>query len=189
MNIKEKLTCKHCNELYNQPITLSCGDTICKHHIEELVSGKASNKFLCPLCDKEILNQDFTVNKIIQDLIQVEFHEFKLNPKYENIFQSLKMEIRNLETILRDPQNCIYEEMSELKRQVDLEKESLKSEIDKLADGLIQQLETYEDRFKSEYKTKVDFDCYNNLVESSKKQLAEYGSNIEFCKINIKNLF
>ena len=61
-----------------------------------------------------------------------------------------------------------------MKRQVDLEKESLKSEIDKLADGLIQQLETYKARFKSEYKTKVDFDCYNNLVESSKKQLAEY---------------
>ena len=39
---------------------------------------------------------------------------------------------------------------------------------------MIQQLESFGSRFKSEYKTNVDLNYYNDLVESSKKQLAEY---------------
>ena len=68
----------------------------------------------------------------------------------------------------------IFEEISELKRQVDLDRESLKIQIDTLADGLIKQLESYEKRFKAEYKTEIDLHNYNGLVESSKEQLADY---------------
>jgi hypothetical protein len=66
MNIKEELTCKYCNDIYNIPITLACGDSICKHHIEELISSNSPNKFSCPLCNEEIINQNFSVNKCIK---------------------------------------------------------------------------------------------------------------------------
>ena len=65
MNIKDELTCKYCKQIFNNPITLSCGDSICKHHIEELISNNTSNKFACPLCNEEILNQNLSVNKIL----------------------------------------------------------------------------------------------------------------------------
>ena len=57
----------------------------------------------------------------------------------------------------------------ELKRQVDLNREELKSQIDKLADGLIKQLESFEAEFKSEYKEKVDLEHYKGLIETSKQ--------------------
>lgn len=38
---------------------------------------------------------------------------------------------------------------------MDLDRESLKNEIDSRADSLIHQLETYEKKFKAEYKTNV----------------------------------
>jgi hypothetical protein len=42
MNIKEELTCKYCNEVYKNPITLNCcGENICKQHVEELTSNNA----------------------------------------------------------------------------------------------------------------------------------------------------
>ena len=177
--IKKKLECKHCNEIYKVPITLvCCGNNICKQHIDELIpsdsSSAASNKFYCPLCNQENSSQNFKINTLIQELIEIELQEFKINPKYEKTLDNLEVEIKNLESILKEPQNFIYEEISELKRQVDLDREKLKSQIDSLADELIKKLESYEAMFKAEYKTNVDLEYFNDLVESSRKQLNEY---------------
>ena len=115
MNIKEKLTCKCCNEIYNNPVTLACGDTVFKHHIEDLISNSAtSNKFTCPLCNKENFNQNLDVNKVIESLLEIELHDFKMNPIYETVLDDMKKEIKHLETILKDPENYIYEQISEL---------------------------------------------------------------------------
>ena len=47
---------------------------------------------------------------------------------------------------------------SELNRQVDLDREKLKNEIDDLSDDLIKQLESCEKKFKAEYKNlKINF--------------------------------
>ena len=61
-------------------------------------------------------------------------------------------------------------------RQVDLEREILKSQIDERANDLIQQLESFEAKLKTENKTNVDFEHYNSLAESSRKKLEEYES-------------
>ena len=176
MNIKEKLTCSYCHDLFNQPITLiCCNKNICKLHIYELVRDSSSfNTFSCPLCNQDNKNQNFNVNEIIEDLIEIELHKFKLDPKYKITRDNLKMEIESLEAIVQDPENIIYEEIRELKRQVDLDRESLKHEIDTQADGLIQQLESYEKRFKAEYKSNIDLEKCNGLVESYRVQLNEF---------------
>ena len=174
MNIKEELTCQCCNEIYYHPITLTCGDNICKHHVEELISKSSSNKFKCPLCNEENAIQSFKINKLIERLIKRDLHEFKINPKNEKILNHLKFEIEKLSVILKDPDNVLYEEISELKRQVDLDREKLKSHLDDLADGLINELGSYEARFKAEYKANLDFKQYNNLLKSAKKELIKY---------------
>ena len=70
-------------------------------------------------------------------LIEREFHELKLDSKYEITLKKLKMEIGKLEAVLKE-------------------------------------FGTYEKKFKSEYKSNIDLKHYNDLVESSRKQLAEY---------------
>ena len=64
----------------------------------------------------------------------------EVDSKFEKIYENLKTEIGNLD---------------ELKRQVDLDREKLKSEIDDLADGFIQQLQSYEKKFEAEYRTEM----------------------------------
>ena len=181
MNIKEELTCKYCNEIYINPIILSCcGENICKQHIDELISNSSSNKFICPFDNQENANENLSINKLIQRLVEKELHKLEIDTEYKSVFHKLKKEIENLETILNSPENFIYEEISELKRQVDLDRETLKIKIDELADGLIKQLESYEKRFNVEYKTKLDFEHYKALVESSKKQLNEYENCLNY---------
>jgi hypothetical protein len=107
MNIKEKLTCKYCKEIYNQPLTLTCcGGYLCRRHIDEW-SSHDSDGFLCPLCNEQNKNQNFKVCKLIQDLIEMEVHKFELDPKYERILNILKEQTKNLETILNDPKRKI----------------------------------------------------------------------------------
>ena len=174
MNLEKVLTCKYYNKVYNEPITLPCGDSLCREHIKDLLSIDETNTFLCPFCDIKNSNQNFIVSKTIQDLLDIQAHKFKIDPKIEQTFTNFKTEIRNLELILNEPENFIYEEINELKRQVDLDREKAKAEIDELADDLIQQLKTYEDQFKTEYKSNVDMKHFIALAEASKKQFNEY---------------
>ena len=175
MNIHEKLTCRYCDAIFNHPITLiCCGENICKQHIDELISENSSTEFMCPFCSQENANQNFHCVKLIQNLIDMELHKFKMDPKYKTALHNLNKEIERLEVILKDPENIIYEEIRELKRQVDLDRESLKMEIDILADGLIQQLESYEIQFRAEYKDNVDLVMLNDLLESSRNKLKDF---------------
>ena len=174
MNIKENLTCKHCYQVYSEPITLTCGHSLCKQHIQDLQSVDHKNTFLCPFCNEQYSNQNFKVNEALQYLLDMEAHKFTIDSKYEQVFTDFKTEIINLESILNEPENVIYEEIHELKRQVDLDREIIKSRIDALADDIILQLELYEKQFKEEYKTFVNMKHFNSLVETSKQKLKEY---------------
>ena len=177
MNVKETLTCKLCNEIYKHPVSLNCcGENICKRHIDGLISNNSSNKLICPFCNHENANKNFSVNRVIQNLIDNEMHKIELDPKYVKLLNEFKMEIEKLITLLNDPENYIYAEINETKRKVDSDRESLKSEIDKLADGMINQLESHGNQFKAEYSA---------LVRSSKKQLSEYEKM--FYLFSIKN--
>lgn len=175
MDIKDEFTCRCCNEIYQSPISLiCCGENICKQHIEELISKSSSIVFTCPLCMQENSNQNFHINSLLVKLIKKELHKFELGAKYETTLNNLRNQVFNLETILKDPENLIYEEICELKRQVDLDKERLKSQIDKLADELIRELESFEKKFKIDYKANVDLHSYEALAKSARKQLIDY---------------
>jgi hypothetical protein len=171
--IKE-FTCQICHQIYSNPITLNCcGENVCKKHVEKIIS---SNQFTCLLCHEENYNQNLKVNKFIEKLIAKDLHKYEIDLKYQEKLINLENETLKIVAILNNHDKVIHEEISELKRQVDLEREILKSQIDERADDLIQQLESYEAKFKTEYKTIVDFEHYISLVESSRKKLEEYES-------------
>jgi hypothetical protein len=110
----------------------------------------------------------------MQKMVENELHKFKINSNYKETLSKFKKEVVKLESILKDPDNVIYEVIHELKRRVDLDRERSKLQIDELADGFIKKLEELEQKFKSEYKSNVDLQSYDALVESSKRQLFEY---------------
>lgn len=181
MNVKDEFICKFCREIIKNPVTLNCcSDKICKQHIEELFANNSSTRFMCPFCNEENLNQKLNVDKFMQKMLENDLHNFEIDSRHRKILEVLKTEIKTLETIFQDSENVIYEEINELKRQVDLDREELKSRIDTSADDLIQQLETYKKKFNTEYKSNVDFKGCSALVELARKQLAEYEKCLNF---------
>ena len=106
-------------------------------------------------------------------MVEDQLHKFELDYNYKETLNKFKKEVEKLESILKDPDNVIYEEIQDIKRKIDLDREISKLQIDELADGFIKKLEEYEQKIKSEYKSNVDVHSYHALVESSKRQLFE----------------
>ena len=172
MNIQEDLTCKYCNCIYSDPVSLiCCGENVCKEHIDEIFSKPSTSDSLkCPLCDLDLPNQKFQINKSLKNLIEREIHKLKIDPESEKFIAKLKEKIHNIESINNDPENLIHEKISELKRQVDLDREK----INVFADSLIKKLDSYEIEFKKECKSSTNLEYYGQLVEKMKIQLNEY---------------
>ena len=75
-----------------------------------------------------------------------------------------------------DPKNAIYTKISELKRQVDLDRETAKLKIDQAADKIINKLDKYESDLKAECHKISDSEYNASLVANMKIKLAEYES-------------
>ena len=175
MEINPECTCKYCNNIYSEPVSLNCcKKNICKCHIEELLSIDESSTFLCPFCNVENANLNLSVNQAIQSLLGIQPYTFEIDSNYKLTLDRFKVEIKKLELLIKDPENYIYEKINELKWHADLDRERSKSQIEYLGCEIIQQLEFYERKFKSEYKSNVDFGYYNALLESSRQQMNEY---------------
>ena len=127
MNIKDELTCKQCKSIYNEPIFLyCCSDNICKEHLSSELSNSSLNKITCPFCSTDIDKHGLNVNKLIQKLVENELHNFKTDPKFKDLISDFRNEIQQVKKILNDPENFVYDKLSEIKRQVDFDREYCK---------------------------------------------------------------
>jgi len=174
MNLKEKFNCKYCSEIFKSPVFLGCcGENICKEHIDEIISTHESSK-TCPFCSKDISNQMFHVNKTIVDLIEMEIDKFKMDSKYENTINEFKKEFESLKYVLNNPELIIKDYFDELKRQVDLDRETIKNHIDTRANTFIDELSSHEETLKLECKSKIDLDFYNQLMNGVEADLDKH---------------
>ena len=122
--VKNLFDCEQCYQLLVDPVTLLCGYSVCKRHIDELLesNSKESNTFLCKLCDDEhcIPKKGFAINKSIQSALDIKLNTLKLNPVYEECKSEInyaKNNIQKIENLEKDPENYSFEYFEELKRQ------------------------------------------------------------------------
>ena len=175
MNIKDDFKCKHCNETFNDPISLNCcGENVCKKHIDELLL-KTEN-ISCMFCDKALPKQEFHINKVLKNLIDRELNYLTIDKKFEDVLEQLKKKINQIENMHDDPENVIFTKISELKRQVDLDRENAKLKIDQAADKIINKLDSYEAELKAECHKISDSEYNASLVAGMKIKLTQYES-------------
>ena len=142
--VKNLFDCEQCNQLLVDPVTLLCGYSVCKRHLDELLENtpKEMNKFECQLCEKKhsFPEDGFAINKRIQNALNIKLSTLKLNPVYEECKSEIndaRINIQMIENLEKNPENLIYEYFEELKRQVDLRRETLKLELDNCSDEII----------------------------------------------------
>ena len=143
MNSKD-LICQHkdCKLILENPVNLPCGNSICKHHFEQI--SKSGEKYDCFFCQElhEIPKNGFGVNKILALLIQKYLESDPMRKEIIESYQNLLESIKSYETIV--PDSYIYEYFEEIRIKVDLHREELIKEINDRSDEIIKLLKDKE---------------------------------------------
>jgi len=170
--INALFNCKLCKGVLVDPILLPCGETVCKAHTDQISKGK------CMLCSEMHYvppKEGFLENKIVKNLLENRANKINLNfsqfKDYNKIIQDLNNNLKEIETIRKDPENYISHYFSELTIQVDLRRETLIEEIHKYSDELIQKIE------------KLKQDCVAKSKEATK-----ITNDLDTIKIKINDL-
>lgn len=142
------LKCANCTKTLASPIFLPCGHMICQEHT--LVPN---DTITCCECGVSHPNKGFTVAKAFADMISAEIARIDFGPKHKQSKEScdqLKKKLDENDVILNDMDFHIHETIDEMKIKVLLKREQLKVRIDQVTQELLDDLEDYEKRCKSQ---------------------------------------
>jgi len=117
----------------------------------------------------------FPINKFAKNLLEDKTNKINFNlnqfKDYNKIIQDLNENLKEIETIRKDPDNYIAEYFGELTRQVDLRRETLIEDIHKYSDVLIQKIEKLKQeclaKSKNAMKTSEDMISQKKYKEMS----------------------
>ena len=177
-SILEILTCKYCKEIFKStPIILNCcSETICQNHIDDFKENHQES-FSCHLCNKIIDQNIFPINKIAENFLKMNLHELNFGDQFnksKNSCKKLEKVLKDLEDVKRDPENFIFDYVSNIKNDIDLKREELKLKIDKISNNSIKRIEDFEKK------------CYENLkTYLMGKKIAELNKEIATVKTKL----
>ena len=150
--VKYLLDCDHCNNLLVDPVTIVCGNSVCKKHLDELVENSSdARKFRCLVCPKQhtIPEEGFVVNGRFQKQLDMELNKFIPSQAFEDckqVINDAKVYVSKIEALEKDPEFYIYEYFEEIKRKVDLRREDIKLKVDNCSDEMIRSIENSKEK-------------------------------------------
>ena len=175
--VKTLFDCSLCNQLLVDPVTIPCGNSICKKHLpdEVMVEGynNSEKSFKCGICmiEHAVPKEGIVINRHIQNALDIEFSTLKLIPVFEEckkVIIEAQSNLAKVEVLDKDPESFIYEYFEDLKRKVDMRREDLKLRIDYISDDIIQSIEETKASCVELSKT---VDKLTAEIEKSKKEL------------------
>ena len=204
--IKCLFNCNKCQDILEEPITLPCGNTVCKKHLQELLN--VENVIVCSLCQKKhIVPEDgFLINKIIQHGLEIELNKLKLNPIFDSCKKALgdtKESAANVQKIRDNQEIYIKQYFDGIREQVESRQNSLKDQIDKYSAEIKQSIEKSESTCiqlaKEVNKLTNEIDKSNDELfklqenfgtfEINDKKFQDIKNSAEFLNLNFINVF
>ena len=160
--------CKYdnCNKYFKEPVILTCGFSICREHIDDLVKNNIQN-FKCNSCQQDHSStQNYILNMTLKHLITEENSHLKGNLlEMRKLLDSFEQTLNEIDKIQQDPANYLYEYVNEQKRKIELQREELKLQIDKISDQLIKKIDDLNAQFSTNLD-KIDLDEYKRTVQN-----------------------
>ena len=145
MDLKElKCQYKDCELILENPVTLLCGNTLCRQHLDEF-----EIKFKCPFCHKQhsVPEDGFFVNESIEQEIERFYQSDPLRKKVKESLIKLNDIIYDYEKI--DPECYVFDYIGEIVNRIDLHREELIEEIAKIIEKIIMSLNMKKEEYKS----------------------------------------
>jgi hypothetical protein len=209
-NAKLEYTCLICSKIYNEPIELPCGDTICAVHLKEAAKNE-KNHIKCLNCSKifPVKGEQFSSNKFIQNVLKNEEYlsdeEKNLKHQLENFIESfipLKEKLLAKKSLLT--LKC-YNHFQELRRQIDLHREcmpktytkSIREKLNTISFELIDKVNDFEFLYVNSYDAHIIIRSFQDEKKdlcdlflnpnTSLDDIKQFQVNITSTKVNIES--
>ena len=188
--MKRLLECDLCNDVILDPVTLPCDNTICRSHLDKLLTDASNEKntFLCLVCHKEhiIPKKGFIVNNRIQKLLTLDLNIMKASPLFDECIKEIenaKENVLKVEELQKNGEMYIYDYFENIKRQVDIRREDLKLKIDNFSDEIIKSVELNQ---KSYIKLSKEVNKITENINKSKNELNDLIAQFDTLEFNDK---
>jgi WD40 repeat protein len=148
-----------CNKYLKEPITLSCGETICKQHV-----NCNESTCICPVCKNEfkIPEDGFRINQDINIRMTENSHLKGQHRQVKDMFDQLENVIEDFyKKNLAHPQVYIHEYFSSIRNKIDLHRDQMIESIHKRSEEILGKLK------------KTETECYENEPNLAKWNLRE----------------
>jgi hypothetical protein len=178
--------CGYCQKQFEEPVIVPCLETICRKDLISLLNGQ--NSFQCPFCNNEHKKpiDDFHIDRRTQKMMDLEINKLNFEDnisnfaKCKNELSFINEKIADIDKILNDPNNYIYEYFEQIINQVDSQREYLKQAIDIHSEEMINNIKQIRKDHKI-FEEKDEIISQDlNLYKESLSQLKQ-----EFDVINI----
>ena len=150
--INNFIKCPKCISIYEEPLILPCGNTLCKMCIfSEKAEKSELNVYKCVACldSHDIPRTGFPVNKIVIDLIKEkpkQVYRGELAEKLRTNLSQVNVKMMSLTQEIDHAVDKIKEHFRNLRYEVQLSKETIIEEINKIGDAFFNTIENTEKR-------------------------------------------
>ena len=155
LNLKSDFTCKTCNKILNEPISVPCTClSICKLHVDNLNVKTKATSMTCQFCKKkfDIPKDGFPENKMIKSLIEKEIHlsdeEKALKVGFSKCFNDMDRLLNDFKTKTAQIQAIQLDHFANLRKSIDVRRDSLIQKINQLSEETIKKVNESEERLK-----------------------------------------
>jgi hypothetical protein len=177
MSVKVDFTCLICSKIFKSPFVLPCGDTICEEHLNESNVLK-NNSIKCQSCketfevkDNQMLRSNTTVQKLISNERFLSYEEKSKKKSLEDSIENFSQ----LNEQLQESKNIFdldcHNHFQEIRRKIDVQREELKDQIDKISLAMIDELKlieaTYSNRIKEFHVVVYDLEKEKNILNET----------------------
>ena len=168
MSLKHDLICSICKLILNNPVSLPCFCVVCHDH------STNSSWITCQTCNKEfeIPAEGLVPNKFVKNMLEKEVHlsdeEKTLKNSVEELIRQLERLHIDFETTQRSFEVFSDDHFSEIRRQIDLQRETLKEKIDEIALKMIDQTKANEELYKMIVRRKLAKISSTDIADAEK---------------------
>ena len=180
--------CNMCKRQLESPVLLPCGESLCKKDVRELLVEQ--DRIRCPFCKREHVqtHEGFPADKRIQRMIELQVNQLDFGPVYNSckrVLKSLTEHFNEFDTLKENLDEFVLNYYVDLKKAVETRRVDLKSQIDNLADQIIQNILDTE---KECLAGKKCIDNTNKELDLSRKHLEGLVVEFDSFEINDKKM-
>jgi predicted RNA-binding Zn-ribbon protein involved in translation (DUF1610 family) len=160
-----------CNKYLKEPITLPCGDMVCREHISDTATS-----FKCPDCEEEFIvpEEGFRINRKVHNFLKNNSHLTGKHKQVKVLFDQLEKELDDFQkSNSAHTQLYIHEYFAAIENKIDLHRDQMIDSIQKRSEQLLKKLKVIEN------------ECYENEMKIEKMNLKEEKKD-EMNKLNEK---